>query len=274
MSVADSMAESGMVAAGYTLALLDDCWSAENRSANGSLIPDPSRFPSGIPALVAYLEQRGMTLGLYTCAGTYTCKWNRPGSLDHWTQDANTLASWGVKYVKMDWCNHGPLPPWVYYGNMSAAINATGTEMWFATCDWGEGLPWTGWGAQVAQSFRVGPDHLPFWNFTAGGGGGQGTANIIQLMAQVGNFTQKYGWCVCLQRGPRTCVDKRSAGCAPARLLWCLSCRCRARRREAPTLVAAHACQTTAELTSASDLNRHPPMLLFPPGTTTTLCTR
>lgn len=85
-----------------------------------------------------------MQLGLYTCAGNYTCKWNRPGSLDHWVTDANTMAQWGVSYVKMDWCFHGPLPPSVYYGNMSAALNATGSPIWFATCDWGEGQPWTG----------------------------------------------------------------------------------------------------------------------------------
>lgn len=58
---------------------LDDCWAATNRTADGNLQPDPTRFPSGIPALAEYVHQRGLYLGLYTCAGPVTCKYNRTG---------------------------------------------------------------------------------------------------------------------------------------------------------------------------------------------------
>jgi len=74
---------------------LSDCWSATNRSATGELQPDPARFPSGIPALVSYLQPRGLGLGLYTCAGTKTCKYGRPGSFGHYRRDADTLIGWG-----------------------------------------------------------------------------------------------------------------------------------------------------------------------------------
>jgi len=54
-------------------------------------------------ALADYLHARGFKLGVYTDAGLQTCVGNRPGSYGHYQQDANTYASWGIDYVKMDW---------------------------------------------------------------------------------------------------------------------------------------------------------------------------
>ena len=125
--VADAMVEQGMTALGYTYVNLDDCWSATNRSADGELQPDTSRFPSGIAALADYVHSRGLLLGLYTDVGTKTCKGDRPGSFGHYAQDAKTLARWGVDFVKMDHCGlpsgHSDLE---MYTNMSVALNATG----------------------------------------------------------------------------------------------------------------------------------------------------
>jgi alpha-galactosidase len=69
---------------------------------------DPERFPSGIPALVQYLNARGLQLGVYTDSGTQTCSSGGrpikvPGSEGHYAQDAATFAKWGVGGVKMDW---------------------------------------------------------------------------------------------------------------------------------------------------------------------------
>jgi alpha-galactosidase len=173
------MVSSGMVAAGYKLVLFDDCWSATTRDpTTGSLQADPARFPSGIPALVAYLEARGMYLGMYTSAGNQTCKGGRPGSMDHYAQDALTILTWGARYIKADNCetNHS-LAPHQYMKAYSDAINATGTPASFALCEWGEDNVWT-WGPNVSQVFRVNNDHLPLWTFN-----GQGTADIIEKMA-------------------------------------------------------------------------------------------
>ena len=57
--------------------VIDDCWANTSRDSNGDLAPDPARFPDGIPSLVKYVEDRGFYLGLYTCAGTETCKVSR-----------------------------------------------------------------------------------------------------------------------------------------------------------------------------------------------------
>ena len=41
----------------------------------------------------------------YTSVGVKTCHhgWS-PGSFGHYQQDADLFASWGIDYVKMDWC--------------------------------------------------------------------------------------------------------------------------------------------------------------------------
>lgn len=185
-AVADALASPPLSALNYSLILLDDCWSSTNRSATGELQPDAARFPSGIPALVSYLSARSLTLGLYTCAGTKTCKYGRPGSAYNYERDAQTLVGWGVRYIKADNCNTGGQgAPRDYFGNFSRAINATGVPTVFASCEWGLDDV-ASWGPSLTQVYRVRPDHLPFWTFDVPNAyppGGQGTGDIIEGMA-------------------------------------------------------------------------------------------
>ena len=53
--------------------------------------------------VVDYVHSKGLSFGLYTCGGTETCVGGRVGSMGFWAQDANSYASWGVDWVKMDW---------------------------------------------------------------------------------------------------------------------------------------------------------------------------
>src|SRR5207244_3971037 len=69
---------------------------------------------SGMKALANNVDSKGLKLGIYTDAGTGTCE-KRPGSLNHEVQDAKTYASWGIDYVKIDWCNAEGLDPEVQY---------------------------------------------------------------------------------------------------------------------------------------------------------------
>eukprot|EP01052_Picozoa_sp_SAG31_P038535 SAG31_NODE_5170_length_2701_cov_3.885473_3_plen_92_part_00 len=52
--------------------LLDDCWQAEERDADGHLQTNEN-FPSGIKALAEYAHGKGLKLGLYTAMGNGTC---------------------------------------------------------------------------------------------------------------------------------------------------------------------------------------------------------
>jgi hypothetical protein len=45
---------------------------------------------------------------------------------------------------------------------MRDALNKTGRHIFFSICEWGLYEPWT-WGMKTANSWRVGPDHLPLW---------------------------------------------------------------------------------------------------------------
>src|SRR5512135_1786843 len=87
---ADSIVASGMKDAGYRYVVIDDCWQV-SRAADGTIVADPERFPSGIKALADYVHAKGLKFGLYSDAGTKTCA-GRPGSKDHEAQDAKTYA--------------------------------------------------------------------------------------------------------------------------------------------------------------------------------------
>ena len=92
----------GLYKAGYRHFHLDDCWADKERNATGFLQGERDHFPNGMKKIVDYAHSKGLTFGLYTCAGTHTCVGGRPGSKDHFPQDAAVFAEWGVDVVKMD----------------------------------------------------------------------------------------------------------------------------------------------------------------------------
>src|ERR1700719_4608418 len=101
--MADAMVKSGMKDAGYQYVVIDDCWQV-SRDANANIVVDAQRFPSGMKALADYVHSLGLKFGIYSDAGTKTCA-GRLGGLGHEYQDAVMYASWGVDYLKYDWCS-------------------------------------------------------------------------------------------------------------------------------------------------------------------------
>src|ERR1039458_8465091 len=89
---ADAMVSSGMQDAGYQYVVIDDCWQVD-RDAQGNIVPDAKRFPSGIKALADYVHGKGLKFGIYSDAGTGTCQ-NRPGGRGYEFQDARQYAAW------------------------------------------------------------------------------------------------------------------------------------------------------------------------------------
>lgn len=94
-SAAIALNSSGMQALGYNYVNLDDCWVGPRDNSTNLLTWDTSRFPSGIPALTAWLHARGLKFGLYTSAGNTTCA-NKVGSRGHYKEDAQSFADWCV----------------------------------------------------------------------------------------------------------------------------------------------------------------------------------
>ena len=134
-SIANTMATNGMLAAGYQYINLDDGW-AGYRDTNGVMVSDTNRYPSGIKALADYVHAKGFKFGLYTTGGTNTCA-EFPASANHFQQDADTYAAWGVDYLKFEGCD---LPVYevfpreqVYITMMSQALLNCGRPIVFSS---------------------------------------------------------------------------------------------------------------------------------------------
>lgn len=151
---ADLLVSSGMRDAGYTYLVLDDGWMARERdSVTGDLVPDPKKFPYGMKALADYVHSRGLKFGLYNCAGTMTCA-GYPGTRGYEYQDARLYASWGVDYLKFDFCNTEGINAKEAYTTMSRALRKAGRPMVFSLCEWGTNKPWQ-WAKEVGHLWRT-----------------------------------------------------------------------------------------------------------------------
>jgi alpha-galactosidase len=163
--IADALVSTGMRDAGYQYVIIDDCWQS-SRDSNGNIVPDATNFPGGIKPLADYVHAKGLKFGLYTDVGNATCQ-GKPGSLGHETQDANTYASWGVDFVKEDWCNTGGLNPRVQYPIMRDALLHSGRDIVFNMCEWGVDSPWE-WAATVGNLWRTTGDIQDNWGSMLG----------------------------------------------------------------------------------------------------------
>jgi alpha-galactosidase len=99
---ADAMVSTGLINYGYSYINIDDGWQGQ-RTPDGS-IQGNTRFPD-MPALGAYLHAKGLKFGLYSSPGPRTCA-DYEGSYGHEVQDARTYATWGVDFIKYDWCSY------------------------------------------------------------------------------------------------------------------------------------------------------------------------
>jgi alpha-galactosidase len=159
--VADQIVSMGLDKLGYNYVNIDDCWQV-SRDANGNIVEDKTRFPSGMKALADYIHSKGLKFGVYSDAGEYTCQ-HRPGGLNHEKSDANSYASWGVDYLKYDNCYNDNLPPQPRYEAMRDALNATGRPIYYSLCEWGVEDPAT-WAGNVGNSWRTTNDISDNWN--------------------------------------------------------------------------------------------------------------
>ena len=140
--MADCMVEQGWLSAGYEYLVIDDCWSLRERDENGLLVPDPEKFPCGMKAVADYVHSKGLKFGMYSCAGVMTCA-SYPSSYDHEFTDAKTFASWGVDFLKYDFCNFPESGNCRgRYQTMSMALKASGRNILFSACNWGREDPW------------------------------------------------------------------------------------------------------------------------------------
>ena len=161
LETADAMIARGMRDVGYRYVVIDDAWEESARSDDGDLVENRWAFPHGMRWLGEEIHRRGMRFGLYTCAGTRTCQ-GYPASRGNEARDARRFASWGVDFMKVDWCHtHGMDGP-ATYRIWCDAIRATGRPIVFSICEWGRHKPWT-WAADRGHMWRTTHDIADTW---------------------------------------------------------------------------------------------------------------
>ncbi|HMF43873.1 MAG TPA: glycoside hydrolase family 27 protein, partial [Polyangia bacterium] len=164
--IAQAIVDSGMKDAGYQYVNIDDCWSLAARDASGNLQADPVHFPNGIAPVADFVHSLGLKLGLYGDRGTETCG-HRAGSQGYEMQDAMTMASWGVDYLKYDNCpdpgpNPGPIIEPSYETmrmQLDAAEQVVGHNIVFSVCAWS----FYEWANRAGQLQRTTTDIKNLW---------------------------------------------------------------------------------------------------------------
>ncbi|MGX7829710.1 glycoside hydrolase family 27 protein [Actinokineospora sp. 24-640] len=190
---ADTMASSGMRDAGYQYVVVDDCWFDPNRDPQGNLRAHPTKFPSGMKALGDHIHARGLKFGIYqvpnerTCAQTAGAFPGATGSKGREAQDARTFASWGVDYLKYDWCSSaGTRDEQVArFSIMRDALRATGRPIVYSInpnsfhAITGDKYNW----GQVADLWRTTEDLLDIWQNANTNSYPMGVGNVIDINA-------------------------------------------------------------------------------------------
>ncbi|KAI1438226.1 glycoside hydrolase family 27 protein [Xylaria sp. CBS 124048] len=223
LDAANAMVKYGFKDAGYEYVNIDDCWSVKSGRDNETqqLIPDPTRFPSGISGLAEQIHDMGFKMGIYSSAGTETCA-GYPASIGFESIDAATWAAWGVDYLKYDNCNvpanwtdacsacvydiNNPggyvngtcvnpddFCPAGYdysqsnsakrYADMRDALQAQNRTILYSLCSWGtEGVE--EWGNKTGNSWRMSGDITNDW---------ASVASILNMNTFNLNYVDFYG---------------------------------------------------------------------------------
>ena len=162
--IADAMVATGMRDAGYVYVNIDDTWEGV-RDTDGNLTTN-NKFPD-MKALTDYVHSKGLKFGIYSSPGSRTCA-EYPGSYGHEDQDAKTFASWGIDYLKYDWCGarmvYGNDDLRAVYQKMGDALLQSGRPIVYSLCEYGNGHVET-WGAKVgANLWRTTGDIRDSWS--------------------------------------------------------------------------------------------------------------
>ncbi|MDQ2731611.1 MAG: glycoside hydrolase family 27 protein, partial [Armatimonadota bacterium] len=163
---ADLLEKTGLAAHGYQYVIVDDTWQAR-RDPDGSI--GPNRRFGNLQSLSDYLHGQGLKFGLYSSPTDQTCS-GYTGSAGHEPQDAKLYASWGVDYLKYDWCDASSTPKTTTddllkaaFGRMRTALDGVDRDIVYAINPYGYGKPWT-WGAAVgANSWWTSAQILDQW---------------------------------------------------------------------------------------------------------------
>ena len=170
MASAAALINKGLADYGYAYMNIDDAWEADERTPDG-YIQANDKFPD-MKALGDWLHSNGLKFGIYSSPGDYSCG-GFIGSLDHEQQDAEVWNSWGVDYLKYDWCGYSKvfdasrdkseaalIRP---YLKMQQFLREQPRDIFYSLCQYGRGEVWK-WGSFIdANSWRTSHDIVDTW---------------------------------------------------------------------------------------------------------------
>ena len=171
MSSAKALIDKGLADYGYSYINIDDAWEAAKRNPDGTIAVN-EKF-TDMKALGDWLHERGLKFGIYSSPGNLTCG-RYLGSLDHELQDAETYNSWGIDYLKYDWCGYGKKHPSEPDRNLVSSyirpylfmqrhLRQQPRDIFYSLCQYGMMNVWE-WGAFIdANSWRTTGDITDTW---------------------------------------------------------------------------------------------------------------
>ncbi len=178
LEAAQAFKEKGLLQYGWTYINIDDGWEIVGNSK------DPKRDPQGniltnekfkdMKALGEKVHTLGLKFGIYTSPGPLTCG-GYTASYRHELQDAQTFASWGVDYLKYDWCSYDKIArdksreelkkPYIL---MRKALDRVKRDIVYSLCQYGMGNVWE-WGQEVGGNlWRTTGDITDTWESMKG----------------------------------------------------------------------------------------------------------
>ena len=171
ISSSKALIEKGLADYGYCYMNIDDGWEAPKRNADGTIAVN-EKFPS-MKELGDWLHSEGLKFGIYSSPGDLTCG-GYLGSIDHELQDAESYNSWGIDYLKYDWCGYGrkhrtepdnqTVASYVRpYLLMERCLRQQPRDIFYSLCQYGMAEVWK-WGHAVdANSWRTTGDITDTW---------------------------------------------------------------------------------------------------------------
>ncbi len=171
ISSSKALIEKGLADYGYCYMNIDDGWEAPQRNADGTIAVN-EKFPS-MKDLGDWLHSEGLKFGIYSSPGDLTCG-GYLGSIDHELQDAESYNSWGIDYLKYDWCGYGrkhrtepdnqTVASYVRpYLLMEGYLRQQPRDIFYSLCQYGMADVWK-WGEAVdANSWRTTGDITDTW---------------------------------------------------------------------------------------------------------------
>ena len=179
----------GLKNLGYKYMIVQECIGI-NRTSEGVMIVDPTRFPSGMPNLTQYIHSLGLKAGIYTDVGPLTCA-KYVGSYGYENIDAKTfIIDWKFDFIEEDSCySTDDTNDTIHqqYTKMHNAIQATGSNqaVFYITCQGKDNVEV--WGQSLGHIQRTTTDIMP------GGAGKAYFSTVVGHFHRVNEFAMGNG---------------------------------------------------------------------------------